>query len=194
MVIGSVRPMIGRGPIDLWARSKRFVATSSGLIGRSTASGRIVASGPCGWGVSLLCSSRVACKKERGRSSCTNALPSNDASPLDVPAAQNPNGLASSIYGSSRGCIWRRVEGADFASASHFVALVLPMLPPISHLRRVPHPIQRTSAIHRHRRHERHGRYSSLYLWAFPLDERLLVCSGPSRHRHGERHRRNALP
>jgi hypothetical protein len=60
---------------------------------------RMVASGPCGWGVSLLCSSRVACKKERGRRSCTNALPSTDASPLDVPAVQNPNGMASSIYG-----------------------------------------------------------------------------------------------
>jgi hypothetical protein len=33
MMIGGVRPMIGRGPIDLWARSKRFIATSSGLIG-----------------------------------------------------------------------------------------------------------------------------------------------------------------
>jgi hypothetical protein len=30
------------------------------------------------------------------------------------------------------GCIWRRVDGADFASASRFVALVLPMLPPIT--------------------------------------------------------------
>jgi hypothetical protein len=31
-------------------------------------------------------------------SSCPNALPSNDASPLEVPAAHNPNGLASSIF------------------------------------------------------------------------------------------------
>jgi len=61
-------------------------------------------------------------------SSCPNALPSNDASPLEVPAAHNPNGLASSIYGSSRGCIWRRVEGVDFASASPFVGLALPIL------------------------------------------------------------------
>jgi hypothetical protein len=30
------------------------------------------------------------------------------------------------------GCIWRRVDGADFALASRFVALVLPMLPPIT--------------------------------------------------------------
>jgi hypothetical protein len=33
MVIGSVRPMIVRGPIDLWGLSKRFVAPTSGLIG-----------------------------------------------------------------------------------------------------------------------------------------------------------------
>src|SRR5215217_9266059 len=85
----------------------------------------MVASGLWGWRVSPLCSSRVACKKERRRSSCTNALPSNDASPLEVPAAQTPNGLASSNYESSRGCIWRRVAGADFASASRFVALTL---------------------------------------------------------------------
>src|SRR5215217_9353793 len=88
---------------------------------------RKVVSGLCGWRVSL-CSSRIACKKEHRRSSCTNALPSNDASPLKVPAAQNPNGIASSIYGSSGGCIWRRVEGADFASASPFVGLALPIL------------------------------------------------------------------
>jgi hypothetical protein len=49
-----------------------------------------------------------------------------------VPAVQNPDGTASTIYESSRGCIWRRVKGADFASASLFVALVLPMLPPIA--------------------------------------------------------------
>ena len=30
------------------------------------------------------------------------------------------------------GCIWRRVDGADFASASRLVPLVLPMLPPIT--------------------------------------------------------------
>src|ERR671911_2512895 len=66
----------------------------------------------CGWRVSLLCSSRVACKKERGRSHFTNALLSNDACSLDVPAVQNPNGMASTIYESSRGCIWRRVESA----------------------------------------------------------------------------------
>jgi hypothetical protein len=88
--------------------------------------GRIVASGLCGW-CNSLCSSRIACKKEHRRSSCTNALPSNDASPLEVPAAQNPNRMASSIYGSSRGCIWRRVEGADFASATPFVGLALPI-------------------------------------------------------------------
>src|SRR5215218_527073 len=41
--------------------------------------------------------------------------------------------MASSIYESSRGCIWRRVErGADFASALPFVGLALPMLPPIA--------------------------------------------------------------
>jgi hypothetical protein len=33
MVIGSVRPMIGKGPIGLWGLSKRFIATTSGLIG-----------------------------------------------------------------------------------------------------------------------------------------------------------------
>ena len=33
MVIGSIRLIIGRGPIDLWALSKRFIATSWGLIG-----------------------------------------------------------------------------------------------------------------------------------------------------------------
>src|SRR5215204_2332472 len=88
---------------------------------------RIVESGLCGWRVSL-CSSRIACKKEHRRSSCRNALPSNNASPLEVPPAQTPNGMASSIYGSSRGCIWRRAEGADFASASPFVGLVLPIL------------------------------------------------------------------
>src|SRR5215213_8211940 len=87
----------------------------------------MVASGLWGWRVSLY-SSRTACKKEHRRSFCTNALPSNDASPLEVPAAHNPNGLASSMYESSRGCIWRRVEGADFILASHFVALVLPLL------------------------------------------------------------------
>jgi hypothetical protein len=81
----------------------------------------------CGWRVSL-CSSRIACKKEHRRSSCTNALPSNDASPLEVPAAHNPNGMVNCIYESSRGCIWRRVEGADFASASPFVGLALPIL------------------------------------------------------------------
>jgi hypothetical protein len=59
--------------------------------------GRIVVSGLCGWRVSL-CSSRIACKKEYRMSSCPNALPSNDASPLEVPAAHNPNGLASSIF------------------------------------------------------------------------------------------------
>ena len=32
------------------------------------------------------------------------------------------------------GCIWRRVDGADFASASRLVPLVLPMLPPITDL------------------------------------------------------------
>jgi hypothetical protein len=31
--IGSVRPMIGKGPIGLWGLSKRFVATTSELIG-----------------------------------------------------------------------------------------------------------------------------------------------------------------
>jgi hypothetical protein len=72
---------------------------------------------------------RAECKKERGRSPFTNALPSNDASSLGVPAAQNPNRMASSIYESSRGCIWRRVEGADFTSASPFVGLALPLLP-----------------------------------------------------------------
>jgi hypothetical protein len=76
----------------------------------------------------LICSSRVACKKERGRSSCTNALPSTDASAVDVPAVHNPNGMASSIYWPSRGCVWRRAGGADFASASHFFALTLPWL------------------------------------------------------------------
>src|SRR5215203_1246212 len=40
--------------------------------------------------------------------------------------------MASSIYESSRGCIWRRVEGAAFASASPFVALVVPILPSIA--------------------------------------------------------------
>jgi hypothetical protein len=54
--------------------------------------------------------------------------------------------MASSIYGSSRGCIWRRVEGADFASASRFVALTLPLLPAhhtTSRLQgRVSHPIR----------------------------------------------------
>jgi hypothetical protein len=40
--------------------------------------------------------------------------------------------MASSIYGSSRGCIWRRVDGADFIPASHFVAFGLPTLPPIA--------------------------------------------------------------
>jgi hypothetical protein len=40
--------------------------------------------------------------------------------------------MASSIYESSRGCIWRRVEGADFASALAFVGLALPMFPPIA--------------------------------------------------------------
>jgi hypothetical protein len=33
----------------------------------------------------------------------------------------------------SRGCIWRSVDGADFASASRFVALALPLLPGPSH-------------------------------------------------------------
>ena len=33
MVIGSVRPMIGKWPIGLWGLSKGFVATTSGLIG-----------------------------------------------------------------------------------------------------------------------------------------------------------------
>jgi hypothetical protein len=35
--------------------------------------------------------------------------------------------MASTIYESSRGCIWRRVKGAEFASASPFVCLVLPI-------------------------------------------------------------------
>jgi hypothetical protein len=154
--IGSVRPMIGKGPIGLWGLSKRFIATTSGLIGvidrfgsRKVASGlctsslenrrspnahrqpppppprKIQTPSACGWHVSL-CSSRIACKKEHRRSSCTNALPSNDASPLEVPAAQNPNGMLTCTHGSSRGCIWRRVESANFASASPFVGLVLP--------------------------------------------------------------------
>ena len=33
VMIGDVRPMIGRGPIDLWGLSKGFIATTSGLIG-----------------------------------------------------------------------------------------------------------------------------------------------------------------
>jgi hypothetical protein len=78
-------------------------------------------------------------------SSCPNALPSNDAGPLEVPAAHNANVLASSISGSSKGCIWRRVDGADFASASRFVALTLPLLSVhrmVSRLySRVSHPI-----------------------------------------------------
>jgi hypothetical protein len=36
--------------------------------------------------------------------------------------------MASTIYESSRGCIWRRVEGADYASALRFVGLALPIL------------------------------------------------------------------
>ena len=71
-------------------------------------------------------------------SSCPNALPSNDASPLEVPAAHNPNGLTSSIYESSRGCIWRRVEHVSSpissrpsgtATATGFIVLTLPLLP-----------------------------------------------------------------
>jgi hypothetical protein len=30
--------------------------------------------------------------------SCPNALSSHDASPLEVPAVQNPNGMVNSIY------------------------------------------------------------------------------------------------
>jgi hypothetical protein len=52
-----------------------------------------------------------------------------NVSSLEVPAAQTPNGMVSSTCEGSRGCIWRRVEGADFASASRFVGLVLPLLP-----------------------------------------------------------------
>jgi hypothetical protein len=33
MMIGSVRPMIGKWPIGLWGLSKGFVATTSSLIG-----------------------------------------------------------------------------------------------------------------------------------------------------------------
>jgi len=33
MVISSVRPMIGKGPIGLWGLSKGFIATTSRLIG-----------------------------------------------------------------------------------------------------------------------------------------------------------------
>src|SRR5215208_8521825 len=70
---------------------------------------RIVASGLCGWRVSL-CSSRIACKKEHRRSSCTNALPSNNASPLDVAAAQTPNGMVNCIY-ESRGDVFGESRG-----------------------------------------------------------------------------------
>jgi hypothetical protein len=131
----------------------------------------------CGWRVSLLCSSRVACKKERG-SHFTNALLSNDACPLDVPAVQNPNRMASTIYESSRGCIWRRVEGADFASASPFVGLVLPitrLIAPSLISKKSATPLKRTSIIRRHRRHERHF---SRYQWGFLRDDLFLACSG----------------
>jgi hypothetical protein len=32
-MIGSHRPMIGKGPIGLWGLSKGFIAATSGLIG-----------------------------------------------------------------------------------------------------------------------------------------------------------------
>jgi len=180
MAIGSVRPMIGKGPIGLWGLSKGFIATISGLIGVIDRLGsRIVASGLCGWRVSLLCSSRAECKKEHRRSPFTNALPSNDDGPLEVPAAQNPNRMASSIYESSRGCIWRKVEGAYFASASPFVGLALPILSAhhsMYHLQKeCRHPFRKTSAIHRYERHER---YFSRYLWGLLHDGRLTKGSG----------------
>jgi len=155
----------------------------------------MVASGLWGWRVSPLCSSRVACKKERRRSSCTNALPSNDASPLEVPAAQTPNRLASSIYESNRGCIWRRVEGADFASALPFVGLALPILlapHSIYHLKiGCRHPFRKplqfiVIAVMR-------GTFPDTY-GLFYVTIKSWRVRGPSRHRHGERQRRNALP
>ena len=47
-------------------------------------------------------------------------------------------GVAGDVFGEEQ-------RGADFASASRFVALVLPRLPPITHLPfpdRVPHPFR----------------------------------------------------
>jgi hypothetical protein len=129
-----------------------------------------------------------ACKKEHRRSSCTNALPSNDASPLEVPAAQTPNGMVNCIYESSRGCIWRRVEGADFASASPFVALTLPMLPAPSTISRlysrVAHPF----------REPLHSIVMSvisvicLYLKGCSVTVNSWHVRGPSCHRHIYRH------
>ena len=55
-------------------------------------------------------------------------LPSNDASPLEVLTAQNPNWMVNCIYESREDCTWRRVEGAYFASALRFVGLALPIL------------------------------------------------------------------
>jgi hypothetical protein len=40
--------------------------------------------------------------------------------------------MASTIYESNRGYMWRRVKGAEFASASPFVCLVLPITRPIT--------------------------------------------------------------